>query len=184
MSSYIGSFNAQNITGTAKVLVNTSGGKFDSISLANVDSTSATVNLYYASSTDNDITATDVYAAETEAASTSSVTLTVDNGSGSASDAANDELLNEKVYKSDGTLFGTCTTVSSTTELVFSGGLSNAITNNDILYTGTRYYVLKSVSVPVGTTLVLDSNDINFNSGNYNLYITLTAGAIDLIRRQ
>ena len=184
MSSYIGSFNAQNITGTSKVLVNTSGGKFDSISLASVDSTDATVSLYYASSTGNDITATDVYAAETEAASTSSVTLTVDNGSGSASDAANDELLNEKVYKSDGTLFGTCTTVSSTTALVFSGGLSSAITNNDILYTGTRYYVLKSVSIPVGSTLVLDSNDISFNAGGYSLYIILGAGKIDLTRRQ
>ena len=184
MSLYSGSFIAQKITGTSKVLVN-AGGKFNSLSLTNIDgSNAATVDLYIASITSSDITATDVYAAETEAASTSSVTLTVDNGSGSASDAANDELLNEKVYKSDGTLFGTCTTVSSTTALVFSGGLSNAITDNNVLYTGTRHYVLKTFSIPVANTLVLSSNDISFNSTAYSLYIKLGAGSVDLIARQ
>tara|TARA_R100001594_G_scaffold145099_1_gene194904 strand:+ start:138 stop:1013 length:876 start_codon:yes stop_codon:yes gene_type:complete len=178
-------FNGQNITGTSKALVSTIGGDFDSISLASVHgSNAATIDLYYASQVGTDITATDVVAAEAEAASTSSVTLTVDNGSGSASDASDDELLSEKIYKSDGTLFGTCTTVTDTTTLVFSGGLSNAIANNDVLYTGTRYYVLKAVSLAVGHTLILDRNDINFNSIDYSLYIKLGAGSIDLITRQ
>lgn len=180
MSSYIGSFNGQNITGTDKVLVGTSGGKFDSLSLACVhDSSDAVLNLYYVSKLGSDITSTTVLAAETEAASTSSVTLTVDTVAATA-----DAFVNEKVYKSDGTLFGTCTARTNSTTLVFSGGLSSAITNDDILYTGTRYHILKATTVPVGTTLVLDSNDISFNSGSYNLYITLTAGAIDLTRRQ
>ena len=173
-------FNAQNITGTAKVLVSTTGGNFDSLSLASVhNSTTATVNLYYASQVGTDITSTTVVAAETEAASTSSVTLTVKTVSATA-----DALLNEKVYKSDGTLFGTCTAVNSTTELVFSGGLSSAITNDDVLYTGTRYYVLQAVSVPVGQTLILVRDDISFNGIDYSLYITLGAGSIDLITRQ
>jgi len=173
-------FNAQNITGTSKVLVNTTGGNFDSLSLASVhDSTAASVGLYYASQVGTDITSTTVLAAETEAASGSSVTLTVDTVAATA-----DAFLNEKVYKSDGTLFGTCTARNSATELVFSGGLSSAITNNDVLYTGTRYYVLKAVSVPVGQTLILDSNEVNFNSIDYSLYITLGAGSIDLITRQ
>ena len=173
-------FNAQNITGVSKVLVNTTGGNFDSLSLASVHtSTNATVNLYYASQVGTDITSTTVLAAETEAASGSSVTLTVDT-----IDATVDAFLNEKVYKSDGTLFGTCTARNSATELVFSGGLSSAITNDDVLYTGTRYYVLKAVSVPVGQTLILDRDDISFNGIDYSLYITLGAGSIDLITRQ
>ena len=170
-------FNAQNITGTAKVLVNTTGGNFDSLSLASISA--ARVNLYYASQVGTDITSTTVLAAETEAASGSSVTLTVDTV-----DATADVFLNEKVYKSDGTLFGTCTARNSETELVFSGGLSSAITNNDILYTGTRYYILNNVVVNDQQTLILDSNDVSFNSIDYSLYITLLTGSIDLITRQ
>ena len=177
-------FNAQNITGTAKVLVNTTGGNFDSLSLASVhDSTAATVNLYYASQVGTDITATLVYSAETVAATTASDTVTIDNGSGSASAADNDAFLNERVYKADGTFIGICTAVT-TTLLTFSGGLENAVTDNDILQTGTRYHVLKAVSVPVGQTLILDGNEVNFNSIDYSLYITLGAGSIDLIARQ
>jgi len=180
MSSYTGRFSSQNITGTSKVAVTTNGGSFDSFLLASVhDSNDATVNLYYTSQVGTDITSTTVLAAETEAASESSVTLTVDTVAATA-----DAFLDEKVYKSDGTLFGTCTARNSATELVFSGGLSSAITNNDVLYTGARYYVLKATSVPVGTALVLDSNDIDFNDAEYKFYITLTAGSIDLTKRQ
>ena len=180
-------FNAQNITGTAKVLVNTTGGNFDSLSLASVhNSAAATVNLYYASQVGTDITTTGVYVnfGDGYAVTTSSQAIVIDNGSGSASAGTSDMFLNEKVYKSDGTLFGTCTTFGSTTSLTFSGGLSNAIANNDILFTGTRYYVLKAVSVPVGQTLILDRDDISFNGIDYSLYITLGAGSIDLITRQ
>ena len=161
-------------------MVSTTGGNFDSLALASVHaSTAAEVNLYYASQVSTDITSTTVLAAETEAASTSSVTLTVDTVAATA-----DAFLDEKVYKSDGTLFGTCTARTNATTLVFGGGLSSAITNNDVLYSGTRYYVLKAVSIPVGATLMLDSNDINFNGVDYSLYITLGAGSIDLITRQ
>ena len=180
-------FNAQNITGTAKVLVNTTGGNFDSLSLANVHgSTTADINLYYASQVGTDIATTGVYAARVGgyAATTSSQEVVIDNGAGDPSAGTSDMFLNEKVYKSDGTLFGTCTTFESTTSLTFSGGLSNAIADNDVLYTGARYHVLKSIQVPVRQTLILDRDDISFNGIDYSLYITLVAGSIDLITRQ
>ena len=112
--------------------------------------------------------------------SLNSVTLTVDTV-----DATQDNLLNEVVYKSDGTLFGTCTTVSSTTSIVFSGGVKNSIANNDALYTGTRYNILKGVTIPNGTALQLDSSDINFDTNDYKLYITSSnaSGLIDIITR-
>ena len=180
MSSYLGNFNGQKITGTSKVLVSTSGGAFDSLTLTNIHgSNAATVDLYYANTSGNDITDTGTNANESDnAATTSSVTLTVDGTAATA-----DTFLNEKVFKSDGTLFGTAA-FSSGTELIFSGGLSQTLANNADLFTGTRYYVLKTFSIPVASTLVLDSNDINFDATEYALYIKLGAGTIDLTRRQ
>jgi len=173
-------FYTQNITGTAKAEVTTANGSFDSLLLTSAhDSTDAVVNLYVASQVGTAITNSTVLAAETEAASGSSVTLTVDTVS-----ATDDLFLNEQVWKSDGTLFGTCTAVNSTTEIVFGGGLSSAITDNDPLYTGTRYHILKAVEVEVGSTLKLEPDEVNFDNDNYKLYITLTAGSIDIITRQ
>ena len=79
-------------------------------------------------------TITAVYAAATNSTTDgSSQTLAIDDGSENAS-AANDTLfLNKKVYKSDGTLFGTCSGVT-TTQLSFATGLSATITDNDRLY--------------------------------------------------
>jgi len=180
MSSYLGNFNGQKITGTSKALVSTSGGAFDSLTLTNIHgSNAATVDLYYANTSGNDITDTGTNANESDnAATTSSVTLTVDGTTATA-----DTFQDEKVFKSDGTLFGTAA-FSSGTELIFSGGLSQTLANNADLFTGTRYYVLKTFSIPVASTLVLDSNDINFDATEYALYIKLGAGTIDLTRRQ
>ena len=181
MSSYLGNFNGQKITGTSKVLVSTSGGAFDSLTLTNIHSSNAaTVDLYYANTSGNDITDTGTNANESDnAATTSSVTLTVDGTAATA-----DTFQDEKVFKSDGTLFGTCTARNSNTEIVFGGGLSQTLANNADLFTGTRYYVLKTLSIPVASTLVLNSNDINFDATEYALYIKLGAGTIDLTRRQ
>ena len=181
MSSYLGNFNGQKITGTSKALVSTSGGAFDSLTLTNIHgSNAATVDLYYANTSGNDITDTSTNSNEAaNAATTAEVELTVDGTT-----ATNDTFLNEKVFKSDGTLFGTCTTVNSGTSIVFLNGLSQTLANNDDLFTGTRYYILKTFSIPVASTLVLDSNDINFDATEYALYIKLGAGTIDLTRRQ
>ena len=78
------------------------------------------------------ITASGVLAAETESASGSSVTLTVDTV-----DATESLFLSKPIYKSNGTFFGICTKVNSTTEIVFAGGLDNDITDNDNLYTSS-----------------------------------------------
>ena len=148
--------------------------KFESITIANIHSGTATMDLYLASqsssssTTGGGITSTTVLAAETEAASTSSVTLTVDTVS-----ATSEVFLNERIYKVDGTFFGTCTAVNSSTEIVFSGGLSSAITDNDILHVGTRYYIFKSLALPVGQMLKLESNEVSFDNRIYSFYIKL-----------
>ena len=72
---------------------------------------------------------TGIKAAENEGISGSSVTLTTTSGARQAS------FKDKKVYKSDGTLFGTCTSVTATDTIVFSGGISAAISNADALYT-------------------------------------------------
>ena len=77
-----------------------------------------------------DLTTTGVVAAEDEAANDSEATLTVDTTN--ATDAL---VKNKEIYKSDGTFFGVCDTVDSTTQITFAGGLTGAVTNNDVLYT-------------------------------------------------
>ena len=89
--------------------------------------------------------ATPAYAEETEAASTSSVTLNVDDGSSGDvwhthsghGDALTKFFVDQYIYKSDGTLFGKCTARADTSNantLTFSSGLRAQITDNDILY--------------------------------------------------
>ena len=112
------------------------------------------------------------------AVTTSSQAVVVDGTS-----ATNDLLLNEKIWKSDGTLFGICTVVGSTTGLTFGGGLSSALANADDLYTGNRYKILERITIPTGATLKLDSNEINFPLHKYNMFAQLASGTIDIIAR-
>tara|TARA_R110000824_G_scaffold95302_5_gene229264 strand:- start:4783 stop:5709 length:927 start_codon:yes stop_codon:yes gene_type:complete len=72
---------------------------------------------------------TGIAAAESEGTSGSSVTLTTTSG------ARQSLFKDKKVYKSNGDLFGTCTSVTDTSTIVFSGGLEVAIANTDALYT-------------------------------------------------
>jgi len=180
-------FYTTKISGNTKTQITTDYSTYDSLVITNSHATAdITVDLYVTSQLSTDITTTGVYAAETEAASTSSVALTVDNGSGSASAGTSDMFLNEQVWKSDGTLFGTCTTFNSTILLTFSGGLSNAITDNDILFTGTRYYILNNVVIPNGTSLKLEKDEINFNNISYYLYVKSdnSDGGLDMFLRR
>ena len=176
---------AQKVSGNAKTVITDMGNvltSIDTLSLCNIHATdTVTVDLYVASQVTTDVTSTTVVAAETEAVSTSSVTLTVKTVAATA-----DAFLDEKVYKSDGTLFGTCTVRNSTTELVFGGGLSSAITEDDVLFTGTRYYILKSYVLPANTTLVLEKNELRVDPGTYTMYIKLSAAdsTVDLITRK
>ena len=176
-------FYTQNITGTAKTEITTTFGRFDSLSLTAV--TAASVSLYLTSIDGSAVTTTAVAVNNANGYPVStgfdypSTTVTVDTTT--ATDAL---LLNEKVFKSDGTLFGTCTSVASGTSIVFSGGIENAMTNNDVLFTGTKYYILKTVTIPLGATLVLGPEDINFNRGTHKPWIILASGSVDLITRQ
>ena len=70
----------------------------------------------------------------TVSASDSSVTLTVDDGAGNGVATAT-ALLNKRIYSSGGTFYGICTSINSTTEIVFSGGTHADIANNTTLYT-------------------------------------------------
>ena len=129
----------------------------------------ATIRLYLVSQVGTDITTTGTLSNEADnTATTSSVTLTVD---GTA--ATEEVFLNTKVYKSDGTLFGTCTAVNSTTEIVFGNGIEQTLANNDTLFTGTRYHILKTCSLPVGSTLVLEGHEISYDTISYSLAFNL-----------
>ena len=80
--------------------------------------------------------------------------------------------LSEQVWKSDGTLFGTCTAFNSGTEIVFGNGISQILANNDDLYVGTRYTLLNTISIPSSSVLKLESDEISFDNTKYNLYVT------------
>jgi hypothetical protein len=143
-----------------------------SITLCNKDASgdACQVGLFIKSEYGTDITSTGTLSNElvSNVATSNSVTLTVD---GTAATTATFE--NEKVYKSDGTLFGTCTARNSNTEIVFGGGLSSTIANNDTLYTGSRYSILNDVTIPHGYTLVLESPEIDYDVTLYSLVFYL-----------
>ena len=42
-----------------------------------------------------------------------------------------------------------------------------------------KFYIIKSLQLPVGATLILEGNDVNFNNraSEFGLYIKLTQGA-------
>jgi len=42
-----------------------------------------------------------------------------------------------------------------------------------------KFYIIKSLQLPVGATLILEGNDVNFNNraNEFGLYIKLTKGA-------
>ena len=42
---------------------------------------------------------------------------------------------------------------------------------------GTDYYICKKLSLPVGTTLKLESDEVSFNNQIYNMYISSTRTA-------
>ena len=178
-------FQTQKITTTNKTEVNFSSNDYSSIIFTNNHATDAvTIDLYITSQVGTDITATSVIAAEAVAATTVSDTVTIDNGSGSASAATSDAFLNERVYKSDGSFFGLCTAIT-TTLLTFSGGLAKGVANDEILSTGTRYYNLSNVKIPNGASLKLTADEFNMDTLKYNMYIKTNSstGGIDIITR-
>ena len=110
----------------------------------------------------------------------------VTNGTLSFILASDDVFLNEQVWKSDGTLFGTCTAVGGAAGMTFSGGIASAMVDDDDLYVGTRYHILKSYVLPANATLVLEKNELRVDPQIYTMYIKLSAtdSAVDLITRK
>ena len=155
----------------------------NTLSICNIHTSDINVDLYAASQVGTDITTTGVQAAEAEAISTSSVVLNVDQVV-----PTDDMLKDEIVYKSDGTIFGTATATADATPdtVTFSGGLTTAIANNDFLFTGTRYYILKSTVIPSNTTLVLEQNELRVDPDVYTMYIKSSnaSGNLDIITRK
>tara|TARA_R110002020_G_scaffold155838_1_gene337178 strand:- start:1176 stop:1787 length:612 start_codon:yes stop_codon:yes gene_type:complete len=154
-----------------------------SITICNSDASGddITVELYIASAVSTNITDTGVNVNEiANYITSSSVTLTVD-GTG----ATEPVFINEKVYKSDGTLIGTCTDVPSGTSIVFGGGIEADVLDNTDLYTGTQYHILHDVVIPGGSTLVLDEAELAYNSNDYHLKFklsTVSGGQIACIK--
>ena len=180
MASY-----TQKITGNTKTEIDGQVNDHKSMMLVNTTSSTAiTVDLYLTSQVSSKVTDTDsdVNLSAGYAVTKLSQAIVIDNG-GTA--GTSDAFLNEKVYKSDGTLIGTCTTFGSATSLTFGDGLKTALTNNDDLYTGTRFYILNDVTIPVGATLKLSSDEFNFNSSQYKMYIVSnnSDGNIDIVVR-
>jgi len=158
----------QKITGNAKTKLNIARSNYSSCLIANIDGTDdVDMTLYLASQVGSDITDTTINAHEAESVSTSSVTLNVDN-----TVPTNDLVLNERIYKSDGTFFGVATswTDASPDTIVFSGGIENAIANDDDLYTGTRYILFDQITIPAKSTLKLEQDEISFDNAKYDLY--------------
>ena len=157
----------QKIVDNTKTKIDFSYGVSKTLLITNTSASSAvTIDLYVTSQNGSDIVSSTVLAAETEVSSKDSVTLTVDTVSATA-----DVFKDERVYTSTGALYGVCTGVTNTTTIVFADGLESTITNNDILYTGNRYYILNNVVIPNGASLKLESSDFGFNSTLFNLYI-------------
>tara|TARA_R100001594_G_scaffold149253_1_gene206551 strand:- start:1389 stop:2231 length:843 start_codon:yes stop_codon:yes gene_type:complete len=166
----------QSISGTSKTKINL-GYSPSSITLS--ATTASVIDLWVTSITGEYITDTGTDANESDNVATESgVVLTVD-GTAATSDTFEDE----RVWKSDGTLYGICSSRDLNTQITFATGLEQTLANNDSLYTGSRFYILKSVTIPSGSTLKLDSDEISFSLAEYIMYAKLTSGTVDLIAR-
>ena len=157
----------QKITGNTKTKINIARSNYTSCLVANIDGVEdVTMTLYLVSQVGSDITDTGTNANEADnSAGTASVTLTVDGTAATA-----DTFENEQVWKSDGTLFGTCTARNSDTEIVFGGGLEQTLANNADLYTGTRYTIFDQINIPSKSTLKLEQDEISFDNSKFDLY--------------
>ena len=185
-------FYTQKITSGDKTQVTYAYNSYKSMTFTNTHSAAVSITLYVTSQSGSDIAISESALRVAQAvsptgyaATTSSQAIVIDNGSGGASAGTSDMFLNERVYKSDGTLFGTCTTFNSNVLLTFSGGLVNTIANNDSLYTGTRYTMLNAVEIPANTALQLHPEDFKFDTNSYNMYIDSSnaSGLVDIITR-
>ena len=144
------------------------------------DSTDVALDIWLTDITGTSLRDTSINAHEAEVASNNSVTLNVDN-----TVPTNDLVLNERIYNSGGKFFGVATAWAdaSPDTITFGDGLENAIANNDDLYRGKRTILLNDLEVPAKATLVLNTDEINYNPANYALFIQASAATLDIITR-
>jgi len=170
---------------TNKKLIDYNVNNYKSITFTNTHATDAvTIDLWITSQIGVQTTIVDTGAnvnlAAGYAATPGSQAVVLD-----ATAATSDVFLNEQVWKSNGSLFGTCTVFTDATHITFGSGLVRAMTDDDSLYVGTRYYILNNVKIPNGASLKLSSDEFNFDTEKYKLYISSsdTNGNIDIIKR-
>ena len=175
-------FYTQKITSGDKTQVTYAYNGYKSMTFSNFSGVAVSITLYVTSQLGTDITTTgtDVDLTAGYPATTSSQAIVL-----SATAATSDAFLNERGYKSDGSLIGTCTTFTDGTHITFAAGLVNAIADAAVLHTGTRYHVLNNVKIPNGASLKLSPDEFNFDNNNYNLYINSDSatGDIDILTR-
>jgi len=182
-------FYTQKIIDNTKTEIVSPYSVYDSMILTNIDaSADVSVDLYVTEQNGVKLRQSAAYEATTPTkvnlvagypTTSSSQAIIVDTET-----ATDDIFLNEKVFKGDGTFVGTATTVSGLL-LTFSGGLKTVLANNNDLYTGARFYMLKNVIIPNGTSLKLNADEIFFDNIAYTLYIVSgdADGQIDIMLR-
>ena len=177
------SFFVTKISDNLKTQITTSYNSYDSLIITNSHATvDITIGLYVTSQLGTNITDSGINSAEIGSLEETAITTTA-----SSTAAVHADLFDgEQVWKSDGTLFGACTSTSGTSTITFSAGLIQAMANAADLYTGTRHYILNNVVIPNGTSLKLDKDEIHFDNIAYNLYITSdnASGGLDVFLRR
>jgi len=180
-------FNTQKILTGDKTIVEFAYNNYSSMTFSNSHaSTGITMDLYITSQVGTKITDTASQVNYAPSAgypvTTSSQAIVIDY---TVTASTSDMFLNEQVWKSDGNLIGTCTAWASATGITFGGGLVRALVDDDDLYTGTRYYILRNVKLGKGSAFKLTADEFNFDNTNYTMYINSdqTLGGIDIITR-
>jgi len=156
----------QSLIANTKTKISVVRSNYSSCLVANTHGGTVTLDLYLASQVGTDITDTK---SEVNGVFAKGLTTAVAIDTG-ISAATSDMFLNERVYKSDGTFVGVCTVFTSAASITFGGGLEVALADDVDLYTGTRYTLIKTVSIPTASSLKLESSEILFDDSTFNLY--------------
>ena len=180
------SINLQKIITTNDVEIDLSDdhNNISSLTLSNIHGSNAVaVDLYIETSTGDTNYITNSGATVNNSPNGYSVTGVPQTVAMTGTAATSDGFLNKKIYKSDGTLFGTCTAFGSGTSVTL-GEIESAMAHADPLYTPTKYYIIKDVSIPAGATLNIENAEVNIDQSNFSLWINASvASVVDVIIR-
>jgi len=160
--------HCQNLTGNIGIKEKVTLGRrnYSSCLATNTTTTNVRLTMYLASQLGTDITDTTSEANGNFAKGLKTAVAIQNTGTAATSDM----FLNERVYKQDGTFVGICTVFTGATSITFGGGLEVALTDEDDLFTGTRYFLLNAMKIPRYETLKLEYTEIAFDNSLYDLY--------------